>query len=113
MICLSSWSLKSNDALPDTAGAPNLAGGAPVSGAEIVIAGKTYVTDRQGQARIEVGPGSIDFTVVKEGFVPVTSTVIVGEGQQQAVSIALDKPPSVQRRVSPSLAPIALPLPQI
>ena len=33
------------------------AAGAPVVGAEIVVAGKTYLTDRRGEARIEVTPG--------------------------------------------------------
>ena len=39
-------------------------------GAEIVVAGRTYVTDRRGEVRISVIPGSIELTVVKEGFAP-------------------------------------------
>ena len=44
------------------------AGGAPVAGAEIVVAGKTYVTDPRGEVRIDVDPGSVELTVVKDGF---------------------------------------------
>ena len=78
------------------------AGGAPVTGAEIVIAGKTYVTDRRGEVRIEVNPGSLEFTVVKEGFAPVTTTITVARGQQQPVMIELEKLPSVQETVTVS-----------
>jgi outer membrane receptor for ferrienterochelin and colicins len=77
-------------------------GGAPVAGAEIVVAGKTYVTDLRGDVRIVVAPGSVDLTVVKEGFAPVTATVAVEAGQQQPVAIALERRPSVQETVTVS-----------
>ncbi len=57
------------------------ADGAPVPGAEIVVAGKTYLTDARGQIRIEVSPGAVDLTVVKTGFAPVTTTITVTAGQ--------------------------------
>src|SRR6478672_4734712 len=63
------------------------AGGAPVAGAEIVVAGRTHATDRRGEARIDVVPGAIELTVAKEGFVPVTITVTVAGEQQQAITI--------------------------
>jgi len=78
------------------------AGGAPVAGAEIVVAGKTYVTDPRGEVRIVVDPGSVELTVVKEGFVPVTAMVTVEAGQQQPVTIALERRPSVQETVTVS-----------
>ena len=78
------------------------AGGAPVAGAEIVVAGKTYVTDPRGEVRIDVDPGSVELTVVKEGFAAVTATVTVGGGQQQPVTIALERRPSVQETVTVS-----------
>jgi iron complex outermembrane receptor protein len=76
-----------------------IAGGAPVAGAEIVVAGKTYVTDARGDVRIEVNPGAVELTAVKAGFAPVTTTVTVVEGQQQPVTIELEKLPSVQETV--------------
>ena len=78
------------------------AGGAPVAGAEIVVAGKTYVTDPRGDVRIAVDPGSVELTVVKEGFVPVTATVTVEAGQQQPVTIALERRPSVEETITVS-----------
>ena len=41
------------------------ASGVPVPGAEIVVAGKTYLTDARGQVRIDVGPGPIELTVAQ------------------------------------------------
>ena len=38
------------------------AGGAPIAVAEIVVAGKTHATDRRGEARIDVIPGSVELT---------------------------------------------------
>ena len=78
------------------------AAGAPVPGAEIVVAGKRYTTDARGQARIDVAPGPVELTVVKEGFAPVTTTIMVGAGQQQPVGIALEKPPTVEESVTVS-----------
>ncbi len=78
------------------------AGGAPVAGAEIVVAGKTYMTDPRGGVRIAVDPGSVELTVVKEGFVPVTATVTVEAGQQQPVTIALERRPSVEETITVS-----------
>jgi iron complex outermembrane receptor protein len=78
------------------------AGGAPVPGAEIVVAGKTYVTDVRGEVRIVVSPGPIEITVVKGGFAPVTSTITVAAGQQQAVAIELDKAPTIEETVTVS-----------
>ena len=78
------------------------AGGAPVPGAEIVVAGKTYVTDARGEVRIEVSPGPVELTVVKAGFAPVTTTITVAAGQQQPVTIELEKPPTVEETVTVS-----------
>jgi len=75
---------------------------APVAGAEIVVAGQTYVTDRRGEVRIGVAAGAVSLTVVKEGFAPLTTTVMVASGQQQVVTIELEKLPSVQETVTVS-----------
>src|SRR5207237_6019093 len=45
-------------------------------------------------------PGSVDLTVVKEGFAAVTTTIAVAAGQQQAIAIELEKAPSVQETVT-------------
>ena len=76
-----------------------VADGAPVVGAEIVVAGKTYVTDLRGEARIEATAGSVELTAVKGGFAPVTTTVTAAAGQQLLLTIELEKLPSVQETV--------------
>ena len=79
-----------------------MAGGAPVPGAEIVVGGRTYVTDVRGEVRIQVSPGLIELTVVKAGFPLVTTTITVAAGQKQLVAIELEKPPTVEEMVTVS-----------
>ena len=76
------------------------ASGVPVPGAEIVVAGKTYLTDARGQVRIDVGPGPIELTILKAGFAPVTTTMTVAAGQQQPIVIELDTLPTVEETVT-------------
>jgi outer membrane receptor for ferrienterochelin and colicins len=78
------------------------AAGASVSGADIVVAGNTYTTDAHGEVRIDVSPGSVEVTVVKAGFAPVTTTINVPSGQEQRVTIELEKPPTVEETVTVS-----------
>ena len=59
------------------------AGGAPVPGAEVVVAGKTYLTDARGEVQLEVSPGPVELTILTSGFASVTTTVTVPAGQQQ------------------------------
>jgi iron complex outermembrane receptor protein len=75
------------------------AGGAPASGAEIVVAGRTHITDARGQVRIDVTPGAVEITVLKTGFVAVTTTVAVAAGQQQPVTIELEKTPAIEETI--------------
>jgi iron complex outermembrane receptor protein len=78
------------------------AAGVPIAGAEIVVARRTHVTDRGGTVRIDVSPGSVELTVVKPGFAPLTTTVNVGAGQEQPVAIELERLPSFQETVTVS-----------
>ena len=78
------------------------ANGAPVEGADIIVAGTTYPTDRRGQVRIQVAAGSVELTVLKEGFAPVTTIVTVAGGQEQPIAIELEKIPSVEETVTVS-----------
>ena len=78
------------------------AGGAPVPGAEIVVAGKTYVTDARGEVRLEVSSGPVELTILKTGFASVTTTVTVAAGQQQLVTIELERPPAIEETITVS-----------
>ena len=99
---LLSFVLQSTQVRPVTITCTVTADGAPVAGAEVVVAGKTYQTDRRGEARIETSPGSIEITVVKDGFAPVTATLTVAAGQEQPVAITLERLPSVQETITVS-----------
>jgi iron complex outermembrane receptor protein len=76
--------------------------GVPVPGAEIVVAGKTYLTDSGGHVRIDVSSGLVELTAVKTGFAPVTATFTVLAGQQLPVAIELERPPRVEETVTVS-----------
>jgi outer membrane receptor for ferrienterochelin and colicins len=78
------------------------AAGAPVAGAEVVVNGRTYVTDSRGVARIELPAGQVNVSVVKPGFAPVTSTMRVDPGAELPIDIALEAVPTVEESVTVS-----------
>ena len=72
----------------------------PVENAEVVVRGVTHRTDAMGKVTIPSAPGTIDLTVVKEGFVPATASVQLGAGAQQDVIIELQPQPTVEEHVT-------------
>jgi len=48
--------------------------------------------------RMQVEPGSVDITVVKEGFAPVTTRVTLASGQVQTVVVELQWQPTVEEQ---------------
>src|ERR1700680_2335157 len=78
------------------------ADGAPVDAADVVISGQTYRTDTQGTVSIEVAPGPMDITVVKEGFAPLTTSITVQANQVQPVLVDLARQPTVEEHVTVS-----------
>ena len=72
----------------------------PVANAEVVVAGQTYRTDSTGEVRIPVAAGSIQLTVSKDGFVPVTTAVTIAPGEMQAVLVELQPQPTVEESVT-------------
>lgn len=56
---------------------------APVAEAEVIINGTTYRTRADGVVPVTVTPGTIDISIVKELFAPVTLSVTVAAGQTQ------------------------------
>jgi iron complex outermembrane receptor protein len=75
---------------------------APVADADVIVNGQTFKTDAQGQARIAVAEGSIQVTVIKDGFAPVTTVVTVAAGQTQAVIVELQPQPTLEEHVTVS-----------
>ena len=78
------------------------ASGAPVADAEIVINGTTHKTSTDGSVAISVAPGLVEFTVVKESFAPITSSVTVASGQTQVVSVELQRQPTFEEQIGRS-----------
>ena len=74
----------------------------PVVGADVIVNGQTFKTDREGRVRIAVIAGSLALTVLKDGFAPVTTTVTVVSGQEQPVIVALEPLPSIEEHVTVS-----------
>ena len=102
LVLLLFFPIQSDQAVQATIACTVTAHGVTVPGAEIVVAGKTYVTDARGEVRIGVAPGSIALTVIKEGFAPVTTTIAVASGPPQPVTIELETLPAVQETVTVS-----------
>src|SRR4051794_24821088 len=57
----------------------------PVGQAQVIVGGKTAQTDANGRLTLQVAPGPIEITIVKEGFNPVTVTTTAIAGQSQAI----------------------------
>jgi iron complex outermembrane receptor protein len=64
---------------------------APVPGASVAIAGATHVTDAQGIARASVPTGTLQISIVKDGFVPAAVTIEAVAGEERAVTIDLER----------------------
>jgi outer membrane receptor for ferrienterochelin and colicins len=63
----------------------------PVADASVLVNGTTYRTDAGGNISILIQPGSVEIVVVKEGFSPVTTTLIVQSGQRRDVIVELQR----------------------
>ncbi|MAG70796.1 MAG: TonB-dependent receptor [Acidobacteria bacterium] len=74
--------------------------GEPVADAEVIAAGVTYQTDELGVAVLAVPAGSVQVTVVQEGFVPISIPIDVVAGREQRVSIELAQALTVEEEVT-------------
>ena len=74
----------------------------PVPQAQVVVSGKTAQTDANGRLTLQVAPGPIEITVVKEGFNPVTVTATAVAGQSQAIPIPLERQTAIEEHVTVS-----------
>jgi hypothetical protein len=72
----------------------------PIEDAEVVVAGTSHRTDASGSTTVVTGAGKVDISVVKDGFVPVTTSVQVGAGATQEVIVELQQQPSLEESVT-------------
>ena len=59
-------------------------------------------TDANGRLTLQVAPGPIEITVVKEGFNPVTVTATAIAGQSQVIPIPLERQTAIEEHVTVS-----------
>jgi iron complex outermembrane receptor protein len=76
------------------------AGNAPVEGAEVVLRGTTHRTGADGRVTIVAAPGTIELTVLKEGFVTTSAAVQIAPGGQQDVIVELPRQPTVEEEIT-------------
>jgi outer membrane receptor for ferrienterochelin and colicins len=74
----------------------------PVSEAQVIVGGKRLQTDADGRLHLQVAPGPIEITVVKERFNPVTVTATAIAGQSQSISIVLERQTAIEEQVTVS-----------
>ena len=72
----------------------------PIEDAEVVVAGTNSRTDPSGTTTVVTVAGKVDVTVVKPGFVPVTTTVQVGAGATQEVMVELQPQPNIEESIT-------------
>src|SRR3954471_23395469 len=68
--------------------------------AEVVVAGASHRTDASGTTTVVTAVGDVDITVVKTGFVSVTTSVRVGAGAPQDVIVELQPQPNLEESVT-------------
>jgi outer membrane receptor for ferrienterochelin and colicins len=72
----------------------------PVEDAEVVVAGASHRTDASGTTTVSTAAGTIEITVLKSGFAPVTASVKVAAGATQEVVVDLEPQPTVEESVT-------------
>jgi iron complex outermembrane receptor protein len=75
---------------------------APLAGAAITVNGISTQTDGNGLATLTLPPGTVDVTVSKDGFLPVTASITVDPAQEQQVVIELQPIPTIEEEVTVS-----------
>src|SRR4051812_8130761 len=70
--------------------------------AQVIVGGKTVQTDANGRVTLQVAPGPIEITIVKEGFNPVTVTATAIAGQSQTIPIPLERQTAIEEHVTVS-----------
>ena len=72
----------------------------PIEDAQVIVRGVTHRTDATGKVIVTSASGTIELSVVKDGFVPITTAVQLAPGAQQDVIIELQPQPSVEEHVT-------------
>ena len=73
--------------------------GAPVAGAEVVVGTVTVLSGANGIVEVPVPPGVVPVTVIREGFLPLSSTVNVTPGGSASLVFELEENPDYEEAV--------------
>jgi iron complex outermembrane receptor protein len=77
-----------------------VSGGAPVTGASVVVNGIVYQAGESGVLLLNPPPGAIDVVVMKEGLAPSSVTLVLHEGEIRTVVIDLQPQAALEERVT-------------
>ena len=73
----------------------------PIVRAQVVVSGRTSETNADGRVALQVAPGEVQITVIKEGFNPVTITV-TATAAPQVVPVTLEPQETLEAHVTVS-----------
>src|SRR6266850_3630325 len=76
--------------------------GRAVPDAQVVVQGKTLRTAGDGRVKVDVLPGAIEITVIKEGFNPVTIAATATPGPVQTIDVVLERQSVIEEHVTVS-----------
>jgi outer membrane receptor for ferrienterochelin and colicins len=74
----------------------------PVARAQVVVDGHTSETNAEGFVTLQVAPGEVQITIIKEGFNPVTLSATAVPGPAQIISVALERQSVLEEHVTVS-----------
>jgi outer membrane receptor for ferrienterochelin and colicins len=74
----------------------------PIPRAQVVISSSTAETNAEGRVTLQVAPGEVQITVIKEGFNPVTVTATAVLGPTQVIPVTLERQAAIEEHVTVS-----------
>ena len=74
--------------------------GKPVAAASVIVNGAPYTSDANGNIVAKAAAGPVEIVVLKDGFAPVKSSLVLAAGQEQSVEVEL--PESLEETVTVS-----------
>ena len=63
----------------------------PLSGASVIANGQSYLTDGDGVASFPSSPGILELVIAKDGFLPISTSLVVEEGEAHVVEVLLEQ----------------------
>jgi outer membrane receptor for ferrienterochelin and colicins len=72
----------------------------PAAGVRVTLNGAVFTTDDRGLVSASIAMGSVEVTIVKAGFIPVTRTIQVRAGERQSLAVDLEAQPEIREEVT-------------